>query len=83
MFVSSTEVRHGFTTRDCFAPDAGGAVGTANSIAPTILVVSPRSPLGIFLVGNNASLPTYYCDWASDPYVAFAGRSVVKISPLH
>jgi photosystem II stability/assembly factor-like uncharacterized protein len=32
--------------------DSGGAVGTANSQAPSVLVVSPRSPLEVFLVGN-------------------------------
>jgi hypothetical protein len=35
---------------------AGGAVGTANSRAPSVLVVSPRSPLEVFLVANDASL---------------------------
>ncbi|HZP87276.1 MAG TPA: hypothetical protein VFB54_10685 [Burkholderiales bacterium] len=37
-------------------PNVGGAVGTANFVAPSVLVVSPRSPFEVFLIGNDAQL---------------------------
>jgi hypothetical protein len=50
--------------------DIGGAVGFANSQAPSVMVVSPRSPLELFLVGNSAGGRTIGPIAASDPFVS-------------
>ena len=36
---------------------SGGAVGTANARAPSVLVVSPKFPLEVFLVTNDRCTP--------------------------
>jgi photosystem II stability/assembly factor-like uncharacterized protein len=54
---------------------AGGAVGTANSRAPSVLVVSPRSPLEVFLVANDANL------WRGD-YTQIFGTQASSWEPV-
>lgn len=55
--------------------DSGGGVGTANSRAPSVLVVSPRSPLEVFLVGNDQAL------WRGD-YSQFSSTKQSTWAPL-
>ena len=40
-----------------FPPNVGGAVGTSNSQAPSVLVVSPRSPFEVFLITDANQAP--------------------------
>ena len=56
MFVSFDGGASWIEDRGPIPANAGGAVGTANSRAPRVLVTSPRSPLEVFLVGNDATL---------------------------
>jgi Domain of unknown function (DUF5050) len=57
MFVSFDGGRKWTQDRGNVPRDSGGAVGTANSQAPSVLVVSPRSPLEVFLVSNANQAP--------------------------
>jgi hypothetical protein len=50
MFVSFDGGTNWIADQGPIPPGAGGAVGTANSSAPSVLAVSPRSPFEVFLV---------------------------------
>ena len=56
MFVSFDGGAHWIQDQGPIPSGVGGAVGTFNSRAPSVLVISPRSPLEVFLVANDASL---------------------------
>ena len=50
----------------------GGAVGTDQSQAPSVMVISPRSPLEVFLVGNGSDQDHVPKLWRGD-YTQFLG----------
>jgi hypothetical protein len=52
MFVSFDGGQNWIKDQGSVPQDSGGAVGNANSQAPSVLVVSPRSPLEVFLAVN-------------------------------
>jgi hypothetical protein len=56
MFVSFDGGANWIRDQGLLPPGSGGPVGTANSRAPSVLAISPRSPLEVFLVANDASL---------------------------
>jgi hypothetical protein len=58
--------------------NTGGAVGTANSQAPSVLVVSPRSPLEVFLVGDANNAPVL---WRGD-YSQFSNTNQSSWEPV-
>jgi photosystem II stability/assembly factor-like uncharacterized protein len=54
----------------------GAPVGTANSQAPSVLVISPRSPFEVYVVANDASL------WRGDYIVSCFVRAAHKFSRM-
>ena len=76
MFVSFDGGETWIQDQGMLPPGVGGPVGTANSRAPSVLVVSPRSPLEVFLVANDASL------WRGDYSQIFSGAHASIWEPV-
>jgi hypothetical protein len=70
IFVSSDGGATWIPDQGILPDNIGGAVGFANSQAPSVMVVSPRSPLELFLVGNSAGGQTIGPIAATEPFAS-------------